>query len=56
MNRKVLHVISALMIVCAIVFLLQDYSIAKGNKVPAPYVPTGFPQVVVVSGTNFEMG
>lgn len=56
MNRKVLHVFFSLMIVCAVVFQLQDYSIAKGNKVPAPYVPIGFPQVVVVSGTNLEMG
>lgn len=56
-NRKVLHVLSSLMIVCVAVFLLADYSMAKGNKnVPTPYVPTGFPQVVVVSGTDFEMG
>ena len=26
------------------------------NPTPSPYLSTGFPQVVVVSGTNYEMG
>ena len=26
------------------------------NQTPSPYLSTGFPQVVVVSGTNYEMG
>ncbi len=57
MNRKSLLVVSLLMTMCAVFLLLANYSTAAaGNNVPAPYVPTGFPQVVVVSGTNFEMG
>ncbi|MBP1628652.1 MAG: Acyl-coenzyme A:6-aminopenicillanic acid acyl-transferase [Holophagaceae bacterium] len=31
-------------------------SSTTSNSVPEPYVPTGFPQVVAVSGTNHEMG
>lgn len=55
MNKKVLRAFSLLIAVCAVVFLFADYSMAA-KSVPAPYVPTGFPQVVVVSGTDFEMG
>ncbi len=57
MSRKALQIFSLLMVVWAVGFLFADYSAAAGGKsVPEPYVPTGFPQVVVVSGTDFEMG
>jgi len=34
----------------------SNSSSTASNPVPEPYVPTGFPQVVAVSGTNREMG
>lgn len=34
----------------------QSPSLGEDLKTPEVYVPTGFPRVVVVSGTNYEMG
>ena len=49
MNRKALQIFSLLMVVWTALFLFADYSAAAGKDVPAPYVPTGFPQVVADS-------
>jgi hypothetical protein len=35
---------------------LSSQSGSKNSTTPEPYVSTGFPQVVIVSGTNYEMG
>jgi hypothetical protein len=57
MKKKVLHAFSSVMTVCVVVLFSLGYPTAEGNEiVPPPYAPTGFPQVVVVSGTDFEMG
>ncbi|MBN2039151.1 MAG: hypothetical protein JW864_03860 [Spirochaetes bacterium] len=44
--------------ICLILFLQPGCTRTELNinNIPEPYVSTGFPQVVVVSGSNYEMG
>ena len=64
-RRKIFYGLSYLFCFCLIMLQPAVYAaevqkapgaVAAVTAVPQPYVTTGFPQVVVVSGTNYEMG
>jgi hypothetical protein len=54
MNKNILRTLGLLIVVWAMLFQLPLYAM-EADSSQYPQV-TGFPQVVVVSGTNFEMG
>ncbi|MGD0661448.1 MAG: C45 family peptidase [Syntrophorhabdales bacterium] len=52
-NNRLLHRFGAVLVFCFIAVQLAGFAAAAP---PPPYLSTGFPQVVVVSGTDHEMG
>ena len=70
MNRKSTISLGLALVLglCLVVFQMAGYAAeiqrgdsapgaaAAASSTPQPYLSTGFPQVVVVSGTNYEMG
>lgn len=58
MNKNALRTLGLLIVFSAILFQLPLCATAgdKQNLPPPPVEVTGYPQVVVVSGTNYEMG
>ncbi len=58
-KKRSLLVYSAYLLSICLILFLQPGCAKPGlntNNIPEPYVSTGFPQVVVVSGSNYEMG
>jgi len=67
-NHRILHSSGVVLVVCVIVFWMTGFAgsaqksraISSAERAPAvpsqPYLSTGFPQVVTVSGTDREMG
>jgi len=67
-KKRIVYGLSFLFCFCLIILQTAVYAaetqkaqkapgaVAAAAAVPQAYITTGFPQVVVVSGTNYEMG
>jgi hypothetical protein len=55
MGKRYGMLLCHLVVIISVLVLLQPTGYAKAGT-PEVYLPTGFPQVVVVSGTNYDMG
>ena len=56
MNRSQKSILFFVVFLFLVFFTNINASAVVLNQTPSPYLSTGFPQVVVVSGTNYEMG